>query len=60
MLNADEKQAIDRIANKLQIALLLASRFRSAASEHSEESIRLEAAIDAAARAMAALKPGRK
>ena len=60
MFDADERQAIDRIANELQTALLLASRVRRLAGEQSDESIKLEAAIDRAARAMAALKPEAK
>jgi len=56
-MTANEKDAIDQLANAIQTALILATRVRRNAGEQANESIQLEAAVDRAARALAKLKP---
>ncbi len=51
------REAIDLVANALAAAVLLAAQVRRTAGEQADDTIKLEAAVDAAARAIRRLEP---
>jgi hypothetical protein len=53
----DLRQALDEIANALQPALLLSTKLRRDLGDKSEDAVRLEGALDRAARALGKLRP---
>jgi len=57
MSDDPSKTVIDEVANAMQTAVVLAARVRRSAGEQSDDAIKLEAAIDRAARALSKLKP---
>ena len=57
---ADHKElrrALDEIANAIQPALLLSTKLRRELGSNAEDVVRLEAALDRAARALRRLQP---
>lgn len=59
-MNANEKHAIDEIANALQTINLLSTRLRQTLGETAHEAVDLEGAAARAIRAMKRLQPKNK
>ena len=59
-MEANERQAIDEIANALQTINLLSTRLRQSLGASAQEAIDLEGAADQAVRAMKRLQPKTK
>jgi hypothetical protein len=58
-MKANERAAIEQVANALQTAVMLATRVRQRIGEQADDTMQLAAAVDRAARALATLKPQR-
>jgi hypothetical protein len=59
-MNAEEKRAIDEIANALQTINLLSTRLRQDLGESAQHATNLEGAADRAVRAIKRLQPAQK
>jgi len=55
--DSELRQALDEIANALQPALLLSTKLRRELGDKAEDAVRLEGALDRAARALRKLRP---
>ena len=60
MMEPEMKQAIDQIANALQVINLLSTRLRRDLSESAQHAVDLEGAADRAVRAIKQLQPLRR
>ena len=59
-MDEETKEVIDIVANALAAAVLLAAQARRESGDHADLTIRLEAAVDRAARAIKRLSPERE
>lgn len=55
-----EREVIDIVANALASAVLLSAQARREAGDHADLSVKLEAAVDRAAKALKRLSPEKK
>ena len=53
----DVRRALDELGNAIQPALLLSAKLRRELGDHAEDAVRIEGALDRAARALRRLQP---
>lgn len=58
MANNDIRAAIDEAANALQTAVVLATHLRQTIGQQVDEAVKLEAAVERAAKALKRVSPG--